>query len=547
MASGTLLAADYLTVDKYVSMADRIEIVAHCRRKGPLCPLCGTPARRVQSRYERRLADLPWHGVAVQLILQVRRFFCDAEDCTRRIFAEPIPEVAARHARKTTRLALAVELIGFALGGRPGARTAAELGVLVGRDTLLRAVRRAPTPQAPPPRVVGVDDWAMRRGRTYGTIVVDLERRCPIDLLPDREAGTLADWLARRPGIEIVSRDRAPAYADGARQGAPDALQVADRWHLIRNLGDAVERMLSRHRSVLREVARVLSADKAASEAEGAPLPTSEGAKPKSKSEIAREEGRERRVRRYEAARKLAANGYSKRAIARELDVSRQTIRRLLAADVFPERATSRRRSKLDVHAEYIRSRWDDGCRNARMLWRELVARGYQGCDGMVRRYVASWRPPEWRRPGRKPPGEERRPRPKTVAPLSPRQAMWLVTREEEAIEEKDRPMRARLLAACADIGAASQLALGFTTLVRERKSKELDSWVAAAKASGLIDLVSFARGLEKSHGEVAAALEVEWSNGQTEGQVNKLKMLKRTMFGRANFDLLRKRMLGRR
>jgi len=259
MKHSTLLPClDGIRIESIANTANSIVLNLSAVAPSACCPLCHHLSQRIHSYYRRTLADLPWNRVAVHILLRARKFYCNNPACLRRIFTEPVPELAVRYARKTTRLQEAFYLIGYALGGEAGARVAVGLGLTVSPDTLLHRVRQAGKSCVSPPnvRVVGINDFAFRRGQRYGTIVVDLERRCLVDLLPDRSTGTVVKWLKGHPEIEVVSRDRAEAYADASRQGTPQAKQVADRWHLLKNVGDVVERALLRHHRSLKDATR---------------------------------------------------------------------------------------------------------------------------------------------------------------------------------------------------------------------------------------------------------------------------------------------------
>jgi len=483
--------------------------------------------------------------------MTVRRFLCPSSACPRRIFVEPLHGFAARYARTTTRLAQTHLAIGSALGGEAGARLAEKTAVPTSPDTLLRRVKQAGARLAGTPRLVGIDDWAWRKGHRYGTIVVDLETNGVIDLLPDRDAATVKTWLEAHPGIELVSRDRSSAYSQAASEAAPEAQQVADRWHLLKNVREAIERLLERHLPVITDVFRpadsgtmadaspvdkpepATAADTAPRESPSPPTPNS----PREQAALAK---RQRRVERFEQVRELRRQGTPIRQIARELEMSRKAVRRYLGRercpDGRPRRAT---RSGLDMHQEWIDTRIAEGRINAAELHRELTANGVRLSYGTVRRYLT-------KRLGR---AGKTRPRvnaakPKPVPPPSPKQLSfdWVRRPEQRTVEAQGRLDAIR--AASLDLRAALDLADEFTALIRQRSAGTLKEWLSRAEINPCPEVRHFAEGIRRDESAVNAAMTTRWSNGQVEGHVNRLKTLKRQMYGRAGFALLKARVV---
>lgn len=368
-----------------------LEVEPHCIRAvvattalEAQCPVCQRLSSRVHSHYQRLVADLPWAGWAMRLCLHVRRFFCDNPGCQRRIFAERLPQVVAHYARRTFRLTEVLTVVGFALGGEAGKRLLADLSIPCSPDTLLRLIQAAPDKEYPTPQILGVDDWSWRRGHTYGTILIDLERHLPVDLLPDREAETLANWLRKHPGVLIVSRDRGGTYAEGVRKGAPGAIQVADRFHLLKNLGDAVQPLLSRHLlASRRQSSAQASAEESQQEKAGPPLKLPLKVTPKL---AAIQEVREaERQARYEQVLALRDQGWSHQAIAEHLGMGHSTVQRWVKEGHFPGRKAREQSSQLDRFLPYIQQRRAQGCYNMVQLHHELREKGYRGCYEAMR------------------------------------------------------------------------------------------------------------------------------------------------------------------
>src|SRR5215217_718132 len=354
------------------------------------CPVCGDPSDRVHSRYERTLADLPWARFAVRLEVRVRRFFCANPTCPRQIFAERLAGIAQPAAHRTERQRERLTDFALALGGEAGARLAAKHGMPVSPDTLLRLIRAAPERELPTPTVLGVDDWAIHKGLTYGTILVDLGRHRPVDVLPDRSGESLAAWLRAHPGVAVIARDRGGAYAEGARAGAPDATQVADRWHLVDNLADTLEAFFRSKSACLKAAAALTEQanstpkgdDPARSPVDGVYQGKRRHPQPerwRERAAAAAEEGVARRREKYDQARALQASGASVAQIARTVGASRMTVYKYLREGP-PHRKRHSVHGKQRVpepYEPYLLKRWEEGCRMATVLWREVRAQGF--------------------------------------------------------------------------------------------------------------------------------------------------------------------------
>jgi transposase len=411
----------------------------------------------------------------------------------------------------------------------------------VSPDTLLRLVRKRALTPAETPRVLGVDDWAKRKGKTYGTILVDLEQQRVVDLLPDRTSESLATWLQAHPGVEVITRDRSTTYADGARQGAPDAIQVADRWHLLKNLVETVEAVLARHQPQLSRplppTSPLLDPTQAAVSASARP--------PTTQVEQVRLRRRAERRARYQQVMSLQAQGLPHSAIADRVGISKRTVNRFLAAGTFPER--KRRQTKqpslLAPNLAYVHQRWAEGCRNGTQLWRELCGQGFRGSLAVVLDYVATLRTSGVPASTLASPLAIA-PAPPLVRRYTPRQAAVLFLRPPAALQAEEQQDLMHMCQASAEIATTYQFAQDFAQLIRQRRPEALDPWLVAAQAAPFTEFKRFAAGLRQDKAAVQAALQYPWSNGQTEGQINRLKLIKRQMYGRANFDLLRQRVL---
>ena len=508
------------------------------------CPDCAKVSAKVHSRYTRILADVSLMDYAVRLRVRVRRFFCSNAACARKTFAEPFANLAVAHARRTNRQASRLRAIAKELGGRPAARESENVQMPVSRHTMLRLLRRAPIPAAPPPRILGVDDWSLRKGQTYGTLLVDLQRHRIVDVLPDREAETLEAWLAVHPSVEVISRDRAGAYAQGARKGAPQAQQVTDRFHLLLNLHEALKRLFERKQEALQEEAdqqHGFLKPSAPSDDLAEVLPVSPA--PLTPTAIRKQARRVRRLSRYEEVTRLHEQGASQVTIAALMGLHRDTVRRYLNAGDFPEITRPGKRSRLDPYKGYLQQRWAAGERNVKRLLVELRQRGYRQGETIVSDYLRTLRKP--------PEGidasevqKQTSVRSAAQAPLSAREAAWLFVCNPHKLRIPQAVRVDHLRVTNEDLGLAYQLAQDFRVMVTKRQVTVLGRWLEEAKTSGIKELQSLARGIYRDFDAVRAALATGYSNGQTEGKVNKLKCIKRQMYGRANFDLLRQRML---
>jgi transposase len=482
-------------------------VTVHSRRP-TFCPGCGAQSKSRHSTYWRTFWDLSAQGAPVIVQARLGRWRCRNQQCDRRIFTERVPGLAAPFARRATRLAEIVRLLGHSAGGRPSERLMRRLGMPVSDTTILASVKHHAKASSEngvgvAVRVAGVDDWAWRKGSNYGTIIVDLERREVVDVLPDRSAATMASWFKDHPSVEVVSRDRAGLYAEGA----PQARQIADRFHLLQNFCEIVERQLGRYEAPVPE-ARVSPDD---GHVMAAP-PSDCGSDVAEQTRLMRRGRRAVRHQLFDEIRSLFEGGNSIGEIARKPGLGRRRAERWVRRIDLPDRNTmASMPSNPAYFSVLLERRWAEGITKVRHLLDEIRRRML---DPMTGRVIS---PPTAAALCVKPRGQ-----------MSARQVVTVVA----------------LKAASPEFTAMRRLATRFRGLLRGETVDELDAWLIAARASGIYGMQRFARTIHQDIEAVRNAVSEPWSNGQTEGQINKLKTLKRAMYGRANVDLLRARMM---
>jgi transposase len=466
--------------------------------------------------------DLPLGGRPVLIHLAMRRFACMNTACTKVTFTGLADGLTARYQRWSVPLAGLLAQVALELAGRAGTRLTRALGIAVHRGTLLRLVLDLPEPETTSaPEVLGVDDFALRRGHVYATVLVDAATGRAIDILPGREAGPLADWLTAHPGARVICRDRAGAYAEGARDGAPGAVQVADRWHLWHNLAEHTAKAVARHRACLKQIA----ADSDQPQPPPAPAPADPAPAPESRLEA--------RMRdQHAAVQVLAARGMGLRAIARELGVDRKTVRRFAHATTGDEavaRAISRP-TVLDRYQPHLHRRWAEGCHDTAALYAEITAQGYRGSLRTIYRYLQPLRS------GTDP------------AALTPpvlkigEVTSWLLRRTED-LNPRQQQLLADVRGHCAQLDRLAEHVTGFAKMMTTRTGdQQLSGWLEQVDADDQPELHTFAAGIRQDLAAVTAGLSLPYSSGPIEGNVNRLKAIKRQMYGRASLDLLRKR-----
>ena len=531
-----------------ISQIERMDggwTVSATMRDGGRCPSCDTKSRRRHGWYIRHLQDLPAHGAAVRLRLDLARWRCVNPDCARQTFGDRLLAVARPYARRTDRVAELARLVTHTAGGRPAWRLMARLGMPQSKDTLLRALKRGVRNQADvaPVRVVGIDDWSWRKGTTYGTIMVDVERREVLDILQDRSAESTADWLRSHPSVEMVSRDRCGLYAQGAAQGAPQARQVADRFHLLQNLRHAIEQQLSRAEPPCPQV----EAGGAVALPEPPGLIHRYGPPEVTEHRQLVETGRRARSRAgFDRVKSLRAEGKSLADIVRETGFHWRTVQKWTRQEALRPRATmAPKPTTPSGFGAYLARRWNEGCTMGKQLLAEIRPLGYTGSLTHLQRLLNGWRRAHFAAAIGMPPPQAAAALQAPAAPtVSPIVAAALCIKPRGLLTETQAAKVDRLKEISSEFATMRRLAMRFRGLLKGSDPELLDGWLSDAASSGVHGIRRFTATLRQDLAAVRNAISEPWSNGQTEGQINRLKTLKRSMYGQAGVELLRARML---
>ncbi|MGO8947255.1 MAG: ISL3 family transposase [Ktedonobacterales bacterium] len=532
MQADTLLSLPPgVTITDYVVSMGTLYLLLTSTSSSASCPVCLTPSSAQHSSYQRTARDVPSGDYALRIQLRTRRFFCRQPDCTRRIFTERFASFLLPRARMTERFRATLLALSATTAHEAAQRLACLLHLPTSVTTLRRQLGRQQPPVLAEPTKIGMDDFAFRKGKTYGTIIVDLESHHVVDLLEDRSSATVETWLRAHPHLCVISRDRAGEYAQAADRAAPQARQIADRFHLLMNAGECLERFIQRHPTLLHEATASTT------------LPRS--ARRCAADRSAKDERAQRRAERYRQVQHYTRQGKSQPEIARLLGIARGTVIRYQRADAVPGSAPRERPREIDRYVPYLRERWEAGEHNVRMLWEAIRAQGFGGSFHYLGRYLTQWRTESGRK-GRPSSHPVLTP---TVLPqrqrsVSARRLRWWCCKGASDLTTEQRALLDELYQRCPDLLTMQQHLTQFMQMVRHRERSSLEPWLHNAEQTHLPDLVGFVQGIRRDFAAVAAALEYGFSQGVVEGQINRLKTIKRQLYGRASLRVLKQHVL---
>jgi transposase len=514
------------------------------------CPACQKVSRARHSRYWRTLKDLPAHGGKVTLKFRANGWRCRNRHCAVRFFTRPPGGVVEAYARETNRARDLTLLIGHALGGLPGERLMDRLNLATSDDTILRRLKHlGREPVTSTVQVIGVDEWAWSKGQSFGTIVVDLESSRVVDVLGESSADALAAWLTAHPGVTTISRDRHGRYAEGARRAAPDAIQVADRFHLVRNLCQAVERELAVHRRDLRVSLSSQTPPAANQEGEKRTRQIQVRSRVVEHRREVVEQHRQEKIELFQTIQEMKAAGMKVTEMAGQLGINRRRIDKWVQLKEFPERSRMQPRpGMVESFREYLRQRWEQGCHHGHDLLAEIRQLGYIGCYSRLAQLLSPWRQPkpesEAVSPLPPPPPQAEATSQPSARQISPQVAAALLSKPRPDLTARQAEVVDILKEQCPGFAVMRKLAFGFRAILSRGKVTTLHRWLEEARRTGIHSLGRFVRTVKQDLSAVEAAVTESWSNGPVEGQINRLKALKRQMYGRAGVELLRARVL---
>lgn len=522
----------------------KINIFASIKSKRAKCPICGHFSSSVHDHYHRKITDLPVFQNTTTLFLKTRKFKCKNYSCHRKVFSEQTSHIK-RYSRRTIRVSQLLDSLSIELTGKHGSQLSKLLYLSVSCSTVTRIALKQELPVINQPAILGVDDWAFRKGVNYGTVLINMETSRPIDLLSSRDSANLKEWLKKYPAVKIVSRDRSGAYSSAINEICPDAIQVADRFHLLMNLSDALDKYFKSVRKEIRQVItdktdEILSLSANEGQCNSTDVTNFLAVQIASES---KEIQLDQRIDTFNKVKEFQSKGTPLKRISTILKISRNTVRSYFIQETLSPRIHPRS-INIALFSDYILSRLNMEGYKKKDIFDEILGLGYNGGHTQAFVYINKLKL-EYGLTTLDSLEVKQKIIP-YVKPLDSRKLAKYIGGSISEIEDPDeRSCMKTLIANLPELQIVRKLVQIFRTMLK-RGCGSITRWIDFVKKSKrkLSGLKSFAHGLSRDIKAVENGIRLPWSNGTVEGHVNRIKCIKRQMYGRASFELLRRKVI---